>query len=638
MFRFWASDHRSSDKLETPQPIASLVKPHHSDILHDTVTITSSNVQPLKRPRESFDDSYESPALAAHAKRVKTEPDLPSDVAPVCDETAHSTPIIPGLEATRDEIRHQFGLEILLKHNELRLIEQELAKCQIALEQLRRCHLIPYPTNCPTPQQMLDITAGKGPALKAQPNESVPRWAPPFGVVDGPYARHYAKWLIPDPSFDGMQPEWQFTSEAARMRSSYTEGRTTRNSFDGSALKGRSSRGMVGQKLHALSNGYPQPKEKAGPCILKRADGKTVKLVCIDCNRENFSSTQGFINHCRIAHKRDFKSHEEAACQSGHPIEVHESSTSGEEKTPSVAPSPTPTVALTSTSVHPYARPDMTEQQAYIALRSRIQDSLKLYHQGKLPGVTGIPSLPSTKTDNSRGQAKKAGTHSSVPETPHLSHFLQCRKFDGNLRDLVTDAKTKIDLNDITPGEESEVAESLAGIPGVAATTAVRVPAVKRVPTKATQSQTPAGPAGRPSSKKGRAPPISCVTPPNSTMNMSAKHDPKTLPRDEDMDMEDVDMSPSTFVSNNAPSLVSDDGEYDDSDDGCSVSGTSDGLGAESVSDVAEISLEDDQDSRSMRRDSNGGSGAVRLRKEDTKHVTFMSPVKNRTKRRPRRA
>src|SRR5207244_3405736 len=37
------------------------------------------------------------------------------------------------LARLRQAIDSQFSLEILLKHNELRLIEQELAKCQIAM-------------------------------------------------------------------------------------------------------------------------------------------------------------------------------------------------------------------------------------------------------------------------------------------------------------------------------------------------------------------------------------------------------------------------------------------------------------------------------------------------------------------------
>lgn len=633
MFRFWASDPRGSDRLDAPQPIADLVKPHHPSNLPNTATITS-NVQPPKRRRESLDDRNESPDYASSAKRIKTDFDILGDAPRTCDASAHSAPVIADLETARDEIRHQFGLEILLKHKELRLINQELAKCQVALEQLRRCHLIPYPINCPTPEQMLDVSAGKGPALKSYPGEPVPRWAPPFGVVDGPYARHYAKWLIPDPSFDGIQPEWQFTPEATRSRSSFTEGRTTRNSLTdaGSVLKGRSVRGSAGQKLQSLSNGYPQPKEKAGPCVLKRADGLTVKLVCLDCNRENFSSTQGFINHCRIAHKRDFKSHEEAAVHSGHPIEVNEGgSIVGEEKAP-------PVTAPTPTSVHPLARTDMNDQETYVALRSRIADSLELYRQGKLPGVTRIPSLPAESADLPKSQAKKAGTLDLAPDMPHLSRLLQSRKFNGNLRDLVADAKTKVDLEDITPGEESEVAEfPPRGIDGTP-TSAVRTPVVMRVPTRITHSPVPIGSSGRPTSSKGRAPPISFVTPPNSAIGLGVKHGSNALLSDEDMDMEDVDLSPNTLVSNNAPSLVSDDGEYDDSDDGSSVSEASDNLEGGSVSDVAEITLDDEQDPRSLRRGSSGVSGTVRLRKDDPKHVTFMSPVKNSTKdRRPRK-
>ncbi|KAF4977830.1 hypothetical protein FZEAL_5673 [Fusarium zealandicum] len=626
MFRFWASEPRGSDTtLHAPQSIASLVKPIQPRLLPDnTATIASPNVQPPKRRRQSFDCSDESPDLAVSAKRVKPDTDATDNMSSACDSTVHSNPAAPDLETAQDEIRHQFGLEILLKHDELRLINQELAKCQVALEQLRRCHLIPYPVNCPTPEQMLNVSAGKGPSIQTRLGEAVPRWAPPFGVVDGPYARHYAKWLIPDPSFDGMQPEWQFTPDAARARSSFTEGRTTRNSVteSGSMLKGRTARGGAAQKLQSLSSGYPQPKDKAGPCVLKRADGQTVKLVCLDCNRENFSSTQGFINHCRIAHKRDFKSHEEAAVHSGHPIEAVEGGgVVGEEKAPAAA-----VPSSVSTSVHPFARPDMTEQQAYVALQSRIADSLKLYHQGKLPGVSSIPSLSNKAISQ---EVQKAGSLEGAPDMPHLSRLLQSRKFDGNLRELVADAKTKLPLDDVTSGEESDLTETpIEGSDGKDAS-AMRTPVVMRVPAKVAQSSTSKDTSARPTSSKGRVPSIALKASTNCGSSLGPKHDSALMLSDEDLDMEDADMSPNTMVSNNAPSLVSDDGEYDDTDDGSSVSGVSDNMETESVSDVAEITLDDDQDPRSLRRGSSGVAGAVRLRKEDSKHVTLMTPVKN---------
>lgn len=533
------------------------------------------------------------------------------------------------LDDARDVIRQQFGLEVLLKHAELRQINQELAKCQVALEQLRRCHLIPYPSACPTPDQMLDISCGKGPALANPSGEPVPRWAPPFGVLDGPYARHYAKWLIPDPSFDRIQPEGLMSSHT-RSRGSVGEGRTTRNSFAEPATKGR--RSTAGQKLQALSSGYPQAKDKAGPCILKRADGKTVKLVCLDCKRENFSSTQGFINHCRIAHRRDFKSHEEAAVQSGHAVEVAEfGPTVTEEKAPAHPPN--------SVLVHPLARHDMTEQQAYAALRSRISASLEMYHAGKLPGLDGIPSSRDTRR-HPGARRSSAVEMDPVLETPHLSRLMQARDFTGNLRELVADAKTKVSLDDaLTPDEESDDAESpTCALNGASGVPPSRMPVAMRVPARTAKSPAPTvAPCSRPASSKGRLREMPLASPTGGVV--MSKHAHNGVSSDEEMDMDEANLSPNTLISNNAPSLVSDDGEYDESDEGSSVSGASDHLDGTPMSDVAEITLDDDHEPRALRRGSSGVPGPVTLRRDDAKHVTLVSPVTNNTEqRKPRRA
>jgi ADA HAT complex component 1 len=401
--------------------------------------------------------------------------------------------------------------------------------------------------------------------------------------------------------------------------------------------KGRPVRGNAGQKLQALSAGYPQPKDKAGPCILKRSDGQTVKLVCLDCNRENFSSTQGFINHCRIAHKRDFKSHEEAAVQSGHPIEVGDNaggaSASSDDKPQSNNNSPC------TTHVHPFARQDLSDQQAYAALRLRIAASLKLYHQGKLPGVGAIPSWTGVHAPVTKKRKAAATEFNPAIETPYLSRLMKSRNFNGNLCDLVADAKTKISVEDMTPDEESDdTGTPITAFDGPNDAVPARTPVVKRVPAqsgKAPASSTDSS-STRPASSKSRAPPMSLVSPPGSTLDVMSKRGSDAALSDEDVDMDEANLSPNTLVSNNAPSLVSDDGEYDDSDDGSSISGGSDEHDDESVSDVAEITLDDDNDSRSLRRGSNGVSGTVRLRKDDAKkqHVTFLGPVKNHTKER----
>jgi ADA HAT complex component 1 len=67
------------------------------------------------------------------------------------------------LTNVQQAIEAQFNYEILLKHNELRLIEQELAKCQVSPEQLRRCSLVPFPG---TEGFSQDASSGIGLALQ----------------------------------------------------------------------------------------------------------------------------------------------------------------------------------------------------------------------------------------------------------------------------------------------------------------------------------------------------------------------------------------------------------------------------------------------------------------------------------------
>ncbi|KAK8017943.1 hypothetical protein PG991_007133 [Apiospora marii] len=499
--------------------------------------------------------------------------------------------------------------------------------------------LDPVPVNTPTPDQMLQISSGMGPALKAKAGDKVPQWAPPFGVTDGPYARHYAKWLIPDPKFDGIVPESSVHAESTRYRNG-VESRSMRNSFGEVGVmptKGRPPRGSAGQKLHALSNGYPQPKDKAGPCVLKRSDGKTVKLVCLDCNRENFSSTQGFINHCRIAHKRDFKSHEEAAVACGHPIEVEEARGEAQEEKPAAVSSVNPVAPVSTTPavatglVHPFARQNgLAESEPYFSVLARIKESMDMFKRGQLPNVKSIPGVPATPV-SAKPSNHVPSKFAASADSPHLSRLLQSRGKSMNLSELVRDAKTKVNLDEVMSpdDEDSEEVEPSPLVGGDNDQTAVmRMP---RIPARTTKSPVPLPSTTRPVSSKGRPPVGAYATPIPTPATRAAPEQEPELPRiDDDMELE---LSPNTAISNNAPSLVSDDGEYDDSVDGSSdESIANDSLDAESMSDVAEIGYDDDHvGPRGIRhhRGSTAGHTAVRLRKEDNKHVTIVSPVKN---------
>lgn len=652
MFRLpaWISESRGSDKA-----VDGVADTKMASASSFPVAEILARGLPKRKRCGSEDDAPELVGAGAEdVKRWKPSDDaldgaVPRGIASSKAESPADDVKPPVLEPSRvrDAIESQFSLEILLKHDELRLINQELAKCQAALEQLRRCHLIPYPNAQGTPDAMYNISNGTGPALKQ--GDHVPAWAPPYGVADGPYSRHYAKWLIPDPMFDGIQDQW-YGFDGSRPSRTVAEGRSTRNSFadsNSAANKARSQRGSSGQKLQALSSGYPVAKERAGPCVLKRAeDGQMVKLVCNDCQRENFSSTQGFINHCRIAHRKEYKSHEEAAIACGQPIDIDETGgIVGEEKT---------VAAPSNGLVHPFVRDAPVDRQAYVDLLARIDASMQLFKQGEHPGATCIPGLPGSSIVKAGSQtpADASLRKALVPsaDTPYLSKLMQKKGAGGNLAEIVGEVKQHVDFEEYAPGSESDDGESpLEAGPGRFDGADSPVPTM-RMPARTAKGQTP---QGRPGSSKGvdaqaaRTPgisprpayaaPVVNATPVENHDQASARvgndsdlfdhHD-----ADGDLDMMGpslVDLSPNTVASNNAPSLVSDDGEYDEGDEDAESSASE---GEEEGSDVAEIDIEDGEGEKEvprtvLRNRSSGGAQGMRLRKED-KHVTFVSPVK----------
>ena len=619
MFRFWTNDSRGSELCT--EPSSGLASPL-SAVSAEGIASPPNAHQPLKRRRDSDDGCHEPLTPVSSVKRPRLGSESESCMSQARDVTPPTVfTSTDRTERARDEIRHQFGLEILIKHNELRLVNQELAKCQAALEQLRRCHLIPYPVNCPTPSQMLEVSRGTGHAVQTHPGEPVPRWAPPFGITNGPYARHYAKWLIPDPAFDGHQSEWS-SSGAAHIRALHTEGRHTRNTHGEQtcSVKVRNGRNSNAPKLQSLSNGYPQPKDKAGPCVLKRGDGQTVKLVCVDCHRDNFSSTQGFINHCRIAHKRDYKSHEEAAVHSGQIIPAAEQSHPVPEEKSLVTPSGTTTqVHNLSSDVHTFARADMSEREAYSALRMRLAEACRLYRQG-VPDASYDCARSSDVTKRHPSQnsgGDKAALH--VTDAPYLSRLMQKKNFNGNLKDLVADAKTKVSIEDVPSGEDSNMMDVPTIPPSDRQTTQMaRVPVAAQASAgnseKSSESKAPA--------QLNQLSPLLTATWKSCAVSngQHAKVDTSALVAEEDVNLNGTDHSPVAFSSTHAPSLVSDDGDYDDSDEG-SESETGESLGRESLSGLAELDFEDEHQTRSIEQ----GTQCMPPSKPASKHVTFVA-------------
>ncbi|CAD0089466.1 unnamed protein product [Aureobasidium mustum] len=412
-------------------------------VSHNSANQNNQNVKanvPLLTPDVSF--------AASCAAKTTTSIPTPSAKPKQPSETNDKPKIMDGTKGVqlRDVLEHQFNLEILLKHRELRLIEQELAKCQTALEQLRRCEVIPYPGAIGLSES---LSSGTGPALKPQIGFTQPQAPSPWGVTDGPYTRHYAKWLLNDPTFDSLP--FSQVMPALNNYAMQPEGRSTRNSGAGLSKTGRSrsTRDSFGNLNQALPNYPSQPRGKQGPLVIRRlADNLFVKLICNNCQRGDFSSVQGFLNHCRIAHKVDYKSHEAAALDCGKPLEEDETHLipQGAPAAPSGASKPqqAPKPAVSQSIPAPLAgfvHPLNAQVLPRYTWKRQADEARALSSQSQ--NRRAVASNTSTSTAAASFHATPLVGSSFAP---YLSAQFAKRNLGGNLQHATTQAREKIDL------------------------------------------------------------------------------------------------------------------------------------------------------------------------------------------------
>jgi ADA HAT complex component 1 len=541
-------NHIKRKRTDSPEPASSqhahVVKKWKSaqgDVKPVLVPRSSSPSVPTKvapemsRPQDQQDLPLMAPAeiLDARPKAQPTRKDstCKSKVSSKSPKIAPSqepaaTPVASmesNLTAAQQAIEAQISYEILLKHNELRLIEQELAKCQVSLEQLRRCSLIPFPG---TEGLSDDVSRGVGAALQPPTGYTEPHFAAPWGVTDGPYTRHYAKWLISDMQFDPMSE--RALAQQAQGYFGNGEGRTTRGSFTdcGSVNKGRTSRTSTGMLKLAPLGENPAPAPKIDPLLHKRStDGQWVRLYCAQCGHSNFSNTQGFLNHCRIKHSLVFKSHDQAAIACGVPVDINESGNPVTATEPVSTPASTPAVTflgpITPGIVHPLAAQPAPPKQAKDVHRDF----------NKLPCDAPKPSTPANLTTS--------------PSTPSLSALLQKRGFEGDLKALVNTARSPIDL-DVLEHSDDDLADTTAAPTPIT----TNPPQLARLPISAPNNTTSA----RPGSKKS-----------NVHARLLSFPSPIKSECDDHIPASPLDLSPHTVESN--PGLVSDHDDDDDDED-----------------------------------------------------------------------
>lgn len=594
--------------------------------LKDSLLLPKSHLKRKRSPSDAqshIATKVRHDPVDCHSNRPVAPPS-PSSQGSVCHSHTSSSAIAPvassrkvdNTDKLRDTLQGQLSLEVLLKHNELRFVDQEIAKCQIALEQLRRCSEIPYPGS-----QVAGVSPalsnGSGVAVCPPGNGPVPLSPAPWGVTDGPYSRHYARWLLPDPRFDGGHLEtrspWATTPTVNIASANPVEGRSTRaNPGDNGALanKSRPQRGSISNtRLQALPNGYPAPKERAGPMIIRRkSDGVMVKLVCLDCRRDNFSSTQGFINHCRIAHNRNFASHDAAAVASGEPVKVDEAGVVvGGSKTETSNGPPAP-----PGYVHPLVRsahviePQSTTPAAAAATQNAVTPR-NLPESGRRSSfsMAETPRNPVGPSHKRHASSIASSSCLASPDTPHLSSLMQHHGAGVDLDQLVGEAKDTFDLGAYSSANEDESEDDEPAPPAASnATPEVRT---GRQPVRTV------GTSQQPNRNTRKPQPLESLTMKPGPSHVTPYEVASTA--DQVDGMEVANLSPNTVESNQAPSLVSDDDDDDDGEaasDSESPGPTSSDAGDDADREFSYIDVEDDDaatESAAATAEPKGGHG-----------------------------
>ena len=552
---------------------------------HDQSPSISENVQPNAEDKQKSPTTTPGPfdTLSDEQKRHYRR-----KIDALANDNPDSTKMtITAFEDLSDEqkrryhriIDEQFGLEILMKHREMRLIEQELAKCQIAYEQLRRCHEIPYQAASSTAVSHPTGSTARRSGLRQQPESPAP-----WGVTDGPYTRHYAQWLLPDTKFDGLEHGSDQLSNVQSPKKS----RGSRGSlvdYATMAGKGRSSMTVPGLPTRAAP---PQIQSHPPIALHKRkSDGAWVKFKCIDCQRSNWSSPQGFINHCRIQHRHHYASHDAAAEEAGVKVEVDGTgAVAGQEQEQETQ----------SNLTHPLIRnpPPLSPLKQSASIPSRLST------QHSHPDLSSRRSVTPKKRSHKEVSTKKSSFKSSS-SVPNLSELVQSRGLGINLLEMVNDAKRRSAPD---PFESDSEYESDEYSPAKAS----RTGGGRRVPTKAKKGVSQSPQAGAQ---------VVAQSPQIQRIKLGLRGGGGA---EDDAMSAHPGIEPSPTESHHAPSLVDDDGDADEAHSPpASVISPDEAMSVD-------FHIEDGDD----MNDSQTGYSLSTLSREDPKHPVAMSSSSQR--------
>ncbi|WPK27605.1 hypothetical protein PUMCH_005001 [Australozyma saopauloensis] len=183
--------------------------------------------------------------------------------------------LIPA-EMLRSILTNQVDLEIRLKHKELKLSEEEIGKCEAQMLALRQFFEVPNELS-----------------FRNEPNDFTLKY---YDILNRSLSVNYTK----------LQQQ-QYTQNKPSISLQFIE---TESVEPAHSYRTRSTTSSLRPSIGGLSL-------RVAGCIYRRTDGIIVRLTCPDCHRSNFSSAQGFLNHNRIAHNKEFASQDDAALRCG---------------------------------------------------------------------------------------------------------------------------------------------------------------------------------------------------------------------------------------------------------------------------------------------------------------------------------
>lgn len=223
------------------------------------------------------------------------------------------------LETLREILLNQVDLEIRLKHKELKLTEEEIGKCESQMILLRKFFEIPNQIK-----------------INNEPNDFTMKY---FNLLNENLSVNYTN--LQKQQYQQNQQNQETNQSFASFSEYISPGSEevideTANNYHYEPVHSYRTRSTTSSlrpsnaamAAAGMSVNGTNPIRTIG-CLYRRTDGVIVKLTCPDCQRSNFSSAQGFLNHSRIAHSKEYTSQDAAALKCGEILPDHEQDEEG---------------------------------------------------------------------------------------------------------------------------------------------------------------------------------------------------------------------------------------------------------------------------------------------------------------------